>query len=75
MMTKESSTKIITFMTPVARILVLGFGHISHIMKMHYFFRKLLYSQAEIRQNKYKVMMTKEGPTNIVNFMTPGLGF
>ena len=34
----------------------------------------LLYSQALIRQSKYVVMMTKEGSTKIVNFMTPGVG-
>ena len=35
MMTKEASTKIVNFMTPVARVLVLGRGH---IVNMHYFF-------------------------------------
>ena len=38
MMTKERSTKIINFMTPGAGVLVLGCGHISHIVKLHYFF-------------------------------------
>ena len=47
MMTKEGSTKILNFMTPGAGVLVLGRGHISHIVKMHYFFKNLLlYSQA-----------------------------
>ena len=47
MMTKEGSTKIVNFMTPGAGVLVLGRGHISHIMKMHYFFKNLLlYFQA-----------------------------
>ena len=47
MMTKEGSTKIVDFMTPWAGVLVLGRGHISRIVKMHYFFKKLLlYSQA-----------------------------
>ena len=32
---KEGSTKIVTFMTPGAGVLVLGCGHISHIVKMH----------------------------------------
>ena len=40
MMTKEGSTAIVTFMTPGAGVLVLGCGHISHIVKMHYFFKK-----------------------------------
>ena len=35
MMNKEGSTKIVNLMTPGAGILVLGFGHISHIVKMH----------------------------------------
>ena len=46
-MTKEGSTKIVNFLTPGAGILVLGYGHISHKVKMHYFFKNLLlYSQA-----------------------------
>ena len=71
---KEGSTKIVNFMIPWAGVFVLGCGHISHIVKMHYFFKNLLYSQAMIRQTKYIVMMTKEGSTKIVNFMTPGAG-
>ena len=47
MMTKIGSTKILDFMTPRAGVLVLGRGHISHLMKIHYFFTNLLlYSQA-----------------------------
>ena len=45
-------------------------------VKLLYFFNNLfLYSQALIRQTKHVVMMTKEGSTNILNFMTPGQGF
>ena len=63
-------------MTPGSRVLMLGCGHISHIVKMHHFFKNLLlYSHAYIRQTKYIVMMTKEGSTEIVNFMTPREGF
>ena len=62
-------------MTPGAGVLVLGRGHISHIVKMHYFLKNLLLNcQALIRQTKYVVMITKEGSTKIVNFMTPGAG-
>ena len=75
MMTKKRSTKIVNFMTHGAEVLVLGRGHISHIVKMQYSFKNLLlYSQALIRQTKYVVMMTKEGSTKIVNFMTPRVG-
>ena len=49
MMTKEGSTKIVTFMTPGEGVLVLGHGHISHIVKMHFSYKNLLYSQAQIR--------------------------
>ena len=42
MMTKEGSTKIVNFMTPGAGVLLLGRGLISHIVKMHYFFKNLL---------------------------------
>ena len=42
MMTKEVFTKIVNFMTHGAGVLVLGRDHISHIVKMHYFFKNLL---------------------------------
>ena len=75
MMNKEGSTKIVNFMTPGEGVLVLGRGHISNSVKMHYFFKNLLLnSRALIRQTKYVVMMTKEGSTKIVNFMTTGAG-
>ena len=92
MITKAGSTKIVNFMTYGARVLVLGRNPISNIMKMHHSLKDLstfredncncknllLYSQAEIRQTKYIVMMTKEGSTKIVNFIhlhkTPGPG-
>ena len=75
MMTREGSTKIVNFMTPREGVLVLGCGHISHKVKVHYFFKSpLLYSHAYIRQTKYIVMMTKEGSTKIVNFMKSDAG-
>ena len=75
MMTIEWSTKILNFMIPRAGVLLLGRGHISHIVKMYYYFKNiLLYSQAWIRQFKYIVMMSKEGSTQIVNFMNSGAG-
>ena len=47
MIAKEGSTKIVNFMTPGSGVLLLGRGHISHIVKMHYSFKNLLlYSQA-----------------------------
>ena len=57
-------------MTPEAGVLVLGRGHISHIVKMHYFFNKpFFFTLPWIRQTKYIAMMTKEGCTKIVNFI------
>ena len=54
-MTKERSTKIVNIMTPGAGVLVLGHGHISHIVKRHYFFKNLLlYSRSWVRQTKHK---------------------
>ena len=50
MMTKEGSFKIVTFMPPWVRVLALGRGNISHIVKMHYFFENLLHFQAEIKK-------------------------
>ena len=62
MTTKEGSTKIVNFMTPRAGVLVLGLGHISYIVKMHYFFINLLLCfHAYIRQTKYKEEKNKEG--------------
>ena len=47
MMIKKGFSKVVNFMTPGAGVLVLGRGHISLIVKMHYFFKNLLfYSQA-----------------------------
>ena len=75
MMTKEGSIKIIIFMTPGAGVLLLGRGHIIHIVKMHQFFNESfsLLSKALIRHTKYIhlhiVMITKEGCTKIVNFI------
>ena len=75
MITKEGFTKIVNFICPGPWVLVLGCGHISHMVKMHYFLKNLLlYSQAQIRQTKYIVIMTKKGSTKIVTLMTPGAG-
>ena len=47
MMTMEGSTKIVNFMTPGVGDLELGRGHLSHVVKMQYSFKSLLfYSQA-----------------------------
>ena len=69
-MTKEGCTKILNFMTPGSGVLVLGCGHLSHIVKIHYFFKNHLYPQAWIRQTMFIVMMTKKGSTKIVTFIT-----
>ena len=64
MMTKEGSTKIVNFMNSGAGVLVLGCDHISHILKMYYFFKNLLlYSQAYIRQKclELKTLDTGQG--------------
>ena len=41
---------------------------------MYFLKNLLLYSGAWFKQTKCIVMMTKEGYTKIVNFMTPGAG-
>ena len=51
MMTKEGSTKIVNFMTPGAGVLVLGHGHKSLIVKMHYFFKYSDDDQGRVYQN------------------------
>ena len=58
-------------MTHGVGVLALRCGHISYIVKIHYFFKYLLlYSQAQIRQTEGIVMISEEGSTKIVNFMT-----
>ena len=75
MLTKEGSTKIVSFMSPGSGVLVMGHGHISHIVTMHYSLKNLyLYSQAMFRKTKYIIMLTKEGSIKIVSFMSPGSG-
>ena len=75
MMTNEELILIVNFITPGEGVHVPGCGHISYDMKMHYFFQNLfLYSQAQVRQSQYIVMMTSEESTKTVRFMTPGAG-
>ena len=54
MMTKEGSTKIVNFMTPGAGVPVLGRGHISNVVKMHYFF-KIFFSTPRHRLDKLSI--------------------
>ena len=69
MMTKEGSIKIVYCMTPGAGLLVVGHGHIGHLVKMHYFFKNLpLYSGAWFRQTIcVLVMMSKDRHTTLYN--------
>ena len=68
MITREESTKIVNLMTSGAEILVLGHDHVSHVVKMYYFFKYLLlYTQAKITLTESIVRMNKEGSTYIVN--------
>ena len=43
-MNKEGSINTVNFMTPGAGVLVLGRGHMSHIVEMHYFFQQIFFS-------------------------------
>ena len=76
MMIKEGSTKIVNFMIPGVGVLVLRCGHTSYIVKKTLFLTSssLHFSQAQIRQTEGKVMMSKEGSTKILDFMTPRSG-
>ena len=67
MMNKKGSTKIVNLLTP-------GVGFSCAWLYKSYsknalFLCLLLYSQAWIRQTKYKLLMTNERSTQIVNFM------
>ena len=73
MMTKEGFNKIVIFMTPGAGVLVIVRGHISHIVKMHYSYKKSSSrSTPRHKSDKLYIMMTKKESTKIVTFMTPG---
>ena len=68
------STKLVNFIKPKAGVLVLGAWPYQSYSENALCFLNLLYSQAQIRQTKYIVMMTKEGSTKIVNIIIPGAG-
>ena len=54
---------------------IMYFQYITHIVKMHYFFKNLfLYSGAGFRQSKCIVIMNEERSTKFINFMTPRVG-
>ena len=70
MMTKEGSTKIVTFMTPGAGVLMLGCDHISHIVKMHYFF-KIFFSTHMRTTDNLHIYSNDDQGRGLPNFMTP----
>ena len=70
-MTQGGLTKLVIFMTSRAGVLVLGRCHITNALFLEQF---LLYYPAQIRQTMYIVILTNEGYTKIVNFMTTDAG-
>ena len=74
MMSKSASTKIVNFMAPGSGVLVLGWGSIDYIVKIHDFFENLLCPFILNKLTKCIVMMSKSAFTKIVNFMVPGSG-
>ena len=76
MITKEGSTRIVNFITQGTGALVLRCDHISHVVKMHYFFKSLLIcSGAYFRQTKCIAMMDKERVNQNCKFHDPRVGF
>ena len=73
-MSKEGFTKIEYFMTPGTGVLVVGRGHISHVVKCINSLRIFLYSQAKIRQTKYITILTQGDSNEIINVINPGAG-
>ena len=63
--------EFVHFMTSTPRV---GNFGVKSVKFMYFLKCLLLYSGAWFRQTEYIVMMTKEGPTTSVNFMTPGAG-
>ena len=64
--------EIANFMTPPTQR-GCKFG-VKSVKSMYFFKNRLLYSRTWFRQNKLIVVMTKEGSTKIVDFMTHGAG-
>ena len=53
-------------MTPREGVLVIGFGQISHIVKMHFLIKNLLLPLGIEQRTEYIFMMITEGSTKIV---------
>ena len=62
-------------MAPGSGVLVLGWGSIDYIVKIHEFFENLLLCFWVLNKlNKCIVMMSKSASSKIVNFMASGSG-
>ena len=55
MMTKEGCTKLVIFINSGAGVLALGCGHISHIVKMHYLKKKILFFTPRHKSDKLSI--------------------
>ena len=63
MMTKEWSTKIANFIDSKVGVVVLGCGHINHILKMYNLFKNhLLYLGTCIRETKHIINLKESLP-------------
>ena len=61
-------------MNPVAWVLLLGRGHLSHILKMHYFLKNSFALLPGIDQANYVYSNDDQGQVyKNVNFMTPAV--
>ena len=75
MLNKDASLKIVNFLAPGSGVLVLGWGSIDYIVKMHYFLENLLLCSWILNKlTKYIVMMSKSVSSKFVNFLAPGSG-
>ena len=75
MLNIKASTQIIivNFMTPGARVPVLGHGHIGHILKMHYSFENLLhYSWPPCRPPRPKIKLSIASASFVSLILTSG---
>ena len=62
-------------MTPGVGVLVLRYGQISYIVKIHYLLKKYItYSQVQIRQTEGIVEMSEEGSTKFFKISYPRAG-
>ena len=69
-MTKVGPTKTVSFVTLAAIFPGLVHGQTSHVVNIHHSFNSFFYTSRQRRDKLFIVMMSKEGSTKVMKFMT-----